>query len=311
MSIGWAGRPEVVFPARVGVWWNSESWPIGKALQVARDIEQMGYGSLFFGEAFGKEALTQGVAFLGSTERLVVGTGIASIHARDPIAAEIGGRTLAALYPQRFVLGLGVSHGPLVEGGRGGSYGKPLSTMRDYLRRMDEVPDELEEGARPLRLLAALGPRMVELAGTAADGAHTALVVPAQTATTRAALGPERKLVVMQAVAVTDVGGVTEMDGLGRARAVLNTYAAMPNYRRSWLRQGFDAADLEDGVSECLARAVIGVGDSATAAASAHAHFDAGADHVVMQVLGDVTEDPRPALEALAVALCLPRDVEH
>ncbi|GAA0910746.1 TIGR03620 family F420-dependent LLM class oxidoreductase [Pseudonocardia zijingensis] len=304
MGTGQNGRPDIAFPSRVGVWWNGEAWPIGEASEVARDIERMGYGSLFFGEAFGKESLTQAGAFLTATERLVVGTGIANIHARDPIAAEVGGRTLAALHPGRFVLGLGVSHGPLVEGGRGGSYSKPLATMRDYLRRMDDVPDELEPGGRPARLLAALGPKMIELAGAAADGAHPAYVLPEQTTATRAALGPDKWVVVMQAVAVTDVGGVTEADALRRARAVLGVYSAMPNYQMSWRRQGFDEVDVVDGGSERLARAFVGIGDPDTAGKSVRAHLDAGADHVVVQVLGDApTDDPRPALEALAAAL--------
>jgi probable F420-dependent oxidoreductase len=304
VSTGQDGRPDIAFPSRVGVWWNGEAWPIGEATEVARDIEQMGYGSLFFGEAFGKEALTQAGAFLTATDRLVVGTGIANIHARDPIASEVGGRTLAALHPGRFVLGLGVSHGPIVEGGRGGSYSKPLATMRDYIRRMDDVPDELEPGGRPVRLLAALGPKMIELAGAAADGAHPAFVLPEQTTATRAALGPDKWVVVMQAVAVTDVGGATEADGLRKARAVLDIYASMPNYQRSWRRQGFGEADVVDGGSERLARAIFGIGDAETAAASVRAHLDAGADHVVVQVLGNSpTDDPRPALEALAAAL--------
>jgi probable F420-dependent oxidoreductase len=304
MSTGQDGRPDIAFPSRVGVWWNGDAWPIGEATEVARDIEQMGYGSLFFGEAFGKEALTQAGAFLTATDLLVVGTGIANIHARDPIASEVGARTLAALHPGRFVLGLGVSHGPLVEGGRGGSYNKPLATMRDYIRRMDEVPDELEPGGKPVRLLAALGPKMIELAGTAADGAHPAFVLPEHTTATRAALGPDKWVVVMQAVAVTDVGGATEADGLRQARAVLDIYASMPNYQRSWRRQGFGEVDVVDGGSERLARAIFGIGNPETAAASIRAHLDAGADHVVVQVLGDSpTDDPRPALEALAPAL--------
>jgi probable F420-dependent oxidoreductase len=304
VDTGQDGRPDIAFPSRVGVWWNGEAWPIREATEVARDIERMGYGSLFFGEAFGKESLTQAGAFLTATDRLVVGTGIANIHARDPIASEVGGRTLAALHPGRFVLGLGVSHGPLVEGGRGGSYSKPLAMMRDYVRRMDEVPDELEPGGRPARLLAALGPKMIELAGAAADGAHPAYVLPEQTAATRAALGPDKWVVVMQAVAVTNVGGVTEPDGLRRARAVLGVYSAMPNYQRSWRRQGFDEVDVVDGGSERLARAIFGIGDPDTAAASVRAHLDAGADHVVVQVLDEApTDDPRPALEALAAAL--------
>jgi probable F420-dependent oxidoreductase len=297
-------RPAVDFPSRVGVWWSSDAWTIGAACEVARDIERMGYGSLFYGEAYGKETLTQAGAFLSATERLVVGTGIANIHARDPIAAEAGGRTLTALHPGRFVLGLGISHGPLVERGRGGTYTKPLATTRDYLQRMDAVPEQVEPGVRPVRLLAALGPKMIELSGTGADGAHPYLVLPAQTAVTREALGPDKWVVSEQAVAITGVHGASEEDALRRAHAHLEIYSGLPNYRNSWLRQGFDESDLVRGGSDRLARAVVGIGDAAAAAAILQAHLDAGADHVVVQVLGDSPfDDPRPALEALAAAM--------
>jgi probable F420-dependent oxidoreductase len=297
-------RPAIDFPSRIGVWWSSDAWTIGAACEVARDIERMGYGSLFYGEAYGKETLTQAGAFLNATERLVVGTGIANIHARDPIAAESGGRTLTALFPGRFVLGLGISHGPLVERGRGGTYTKPLATTRDYLQRMDAVPEQVEPGVRPVRLLAALGPRMIELSGSAADGAHPYLILPAQTTTTREALGPDKWIVSEQAVALTGVDGATEEDALRRAHAHLEIYSGLPNYRNSWLRQGFDESDLVRGGSDRLARAVVGIGDPKTAAESLRAHLDAGADHVVVQALGDSPfDDPRPALEALASAL--------
>jgi probable F420-dependent oxidoreductase len=304
MSTPGASRPDITFPSRVGVWWTSDAWPIARSQEVARDIERMGYGSLFYGEAYGKETLTQAGAFLAATERLVVGTGIANIHARDPIAAESGARTLTALHPGRFVLGLGISHGPLVERGRGGTYTKPLATTRDYLQRMDAVPEEVEPGARPVRLLAALGPKMIELSGTAADGAHPYLVLPAQTAVTREALGPDKWVVSEQAVAITGVNGATEEDALRRAHAHLEIYSGLPNYRNSWLRQGFDESDLVRGGSDRLARAVVGIGDAKAAAASLQAHLDAGADHVVVQVLGDSPfDDPRPALEELAGSL--------
>jgi probable F420-dependent oxidoreductase len=297
-------RPAVDFPSRIGVWWSSDAWTIGAACEVARDIERMGYGSLFYGEAYGKETLTQAGAFLNATERLVVGTGIANIHARDPIAAESGGRTLTALHPGRFVLGLGISHGPLVERGRGGTYTKPLATTRDYLQRMDAVPEQVEPGVRPVRLLAALGPKMIELSGSAADGAHPYLILPAQTAATREALGPDKWIVSEQAVALTGVNGATEEDGLRRAHAHLEIYSGLPNYRNSWLRQGFDESDLVRGGSDRLARAVVGIGDPRTAAESLRAHLDAGADHVVVQALGDSPfDDPRPALEELAGSL--------
>ncbi|MDL5155243.1 TIGR03620 family F420-dependent LLM class oxidoreductase [Actinomycetospora termitidis] len=287
------------FPSRVGVWWTSDAWRISDAADVARDLEGMGYGSLWYGEAYGKETLTQAGAFLNATDRLVVGTGIANIHARDPIAAESGARTLTALHPGRFVLGLGVSHAPLVERGRGGTYAKPLATMRDYLQRMDAVPDEVEPGARPTRVIAALGPKMIELSGSAADGAHPYLVLPEQTRATKDALGADKWVVSEQAVALGD-----EETAMRRAHAHLEIYSGLPNYRNSWLRQGFDESDLVRGGSERLKRALVGMGPAEQAAASITAHLDAGADHVLIQALGDSPfDDPRPALRELAEVL--------
>lgn len=268
----------------------------------AKEFEALGYGSLFYGEAFGKESLTQAGALLGATERLVVGTGIANIHARDAKAAEAGGRTLSALHPGRFVLGLGVSHGPLVEG-NAGTYTKPLATMRDYLRRMDELSDKIEPWApRPTRLLAALGPKMIELSGTAGDGAHPYLITPEQTATTRELLGPDKWVVSEQAVALTTDREV----GLRRAHQHLHMYSQLPNYRNSWLRQGFDESDLVVGGSDKLAEHLVAIGDAESIAAHVRRHLDAGADHVVIQVLGDgLSDDPLPALREIAPALDL------
>jgi probable F420-dependent oxidoreductase len=271
------------------------------AQEVARDIESLGYGSLFIPEIGFKDALVESMAFLAATERLVVGTGIANIHVRVPSAAEVGGRTLNALFPRRFMLGLGVSHAPLVEGNIGGSYQKPLATMRAYLQKMDSVPDAFEPGAgRPVRVLAALGPKMIELSGTDADGAHPYLVLPEQTRVTRDIVGPDKWVVSEQAVAI---GGDSD-DRLQRAHAHLTGYSGLPNYRNSWLRQGFDESDLVTGGSDRLAKALVGMGSVDDAAASVRAHLDAGADHVVLQVLGDNPKaDPRPALRELAAAL--------
>lgn len=296
-------KPRIDFPSRIGVWWASETWAITDAQDVAREIEALGFGSLFIPEIGFKDALVESQAFLSATERLVVGTGIANIHVRIPSAAETAGRTLSALYPHRFILGLGVSHAPLVEGNIGGTYAKPLATMRDYLDRMAAVPAAFEPGAdRPVRLLAALGPKMIELSGTHADGAHPYLVLPEQTRVTRDILGPDKWIVSEQAVAV---GGSAE-DQLRWAHGHLTGYSGLPNYRNSWLRQGFDESDLVPGGSDRLARAIVGLGSVDDAAASVRAHLDAGADHVVLQVLGDTPMlDPRPALRELAAALDL------
>jgi probable F420-dependent oxidoreductase len=298
-----SSRPEIDFPSRIGVWWASETWAMPDALEVAREIESLGFGSLFIPEVTGKECLTQSMAFLGATERLVIGTGIANIHVRIPSAAETGARTINSLFPRRFMLGLGVSHAPLVEHGMGGTYAKPLATMRSYLERMAAVPEAIEPGSgRPVRLLAALGPKMIELSGTHADGAHPYLVLPEQTRATRDILGPDKWIVSEQAVTV---GGTAE-EQLQWAHGHLNVYSGLPNYRNSWLRQGFDESDLVHGGSDRLARAIVGMGSVDEAAASVQAHLDAGADHVVLQVLGESPVlDPRPALRELAAALDL------
>lgn len=294
-------RAQIDFPSRIGVWWASETWSIPDAQDVAREIEDLGFGSLFLPEVAGKECLTQSAAFLAATKRLVVGTGIANIHVRIPSAAETGGRTLNALYPKRFVLGLGVSHAPLVELALGGVYAKPLATMRDYLEKMAAVAPQIEPGVpRPTRLLAALGPKMIELSGTHADGAHPYLVTPAQTRVTRDILGAGKWVVSEQVVTVS--GSAEEQ--LGYAHAHLDVYSGLPNYRNSWLRQGFDDSDLVRGGSDRLANALVGMGSVEDAAAKVTAHLDAGADHVVLQVLGESPViDPRPALRELAKVL--------
>ena len=156
-----------------------------------------------------------------------------------------------------------------------------------------------------VRLLAALGPKMIELSGTHADGAHPYLVNPGQTAVTREILGPDKWVVSEQAVVI---GGGTALDDeeqIRRAHLHLEIYSGLPNYRNSWVRQGFDESDFVRGGSERLARGVVGMGSVKQAAASVTAHLDAGADHVVVQVLGDGNPawDPRPALRELAEVL--------
>lgn len=295
-------KARIDFPSRIGVWWASDTWPMQAAQDVAREIESLGYGSLWLPEVGLKDCLVESAAFLSATERLVVGTGIANIHARVASTMEGAGRTLTALHPGRFVLGLGVSHGPLVRNMLGGTYDKPLATMRDYLDRMAALPEAVEPGSgRPTRLLAALGPKMIALSGTHADGAHPYLVNPDQTAATREILGPDKWVVSEQAVVV----GGDDAEQLRRAHLHLEIYSGLPNYRNSWIRQGFDESDFVRGGSERLARGIVGMGSVEQAAAAVTAHLESGADHVVVQVLGDGNPawDPRPALRELAGVL--------
>jgi probable F420-dependent oxidoreductase len=291
----------VEFPSRVGVWWTTDSRPISEVREVVAELEELGYGSHWYGEAYGKEAYTQACALLGATSRLVVGTGIANIHARDALAAESGGRTLTALHPGRFVLGLGVSHAPLVAR-RAGHYEKPLTTMREYLERMAEVPEQVEPGAgRPVRLLAALGPKMLELSRDSADGAFPYLGTPEHTALARQTIGPDRLLVVEQGAVLSADPDVWRR----RAHDHLNVYTGLPNYRNNWLRLGFTTDDMPRGGSDALKEALVAHGDEAAVAARVQEHLDAGADHVCVQVLTDEgpSGDPRADLRTLAPVL--------
>lgn len=286
------------------MFWGSDRWPIHRSLDVVREIESLGFGSLFFPEGSGKDSLVQAAAFLSATERLIVGTGISNVHLRHPTLAEGGARTLSALHPGRFVLGLGVSHREAVETTFGLDYGSPLATMRAYLAKMDELSPEIEpESIRAPRLLAALGPRLMEVAVSYADGVHSYLTSPHHTHETRVKIGADRLLVVEQSLALTEVG----TDALELARAHLAPYLRLQNYRQSWLRQGFSEADLCNGGSERLVRSIVAVGPIETVARTVEEHLQAGADQVVIQPLRANTRDtPLPALRQVAAALDLP-----
>jgi probable F420-dependent oxidoreductase len=226
--------------------------------------------------------LTNAALLLGATSRIVIATGIASIYARDPVTAAAAQKTLAEAYPARFLLGLGVSHVPVVEQIRGHSYGKPLASMRAYLDGMDRAPYRaVPPKVRPLRVLAALGPKMLQLAAERADGAHPYFVPPEHTARARRFLGSDRLLAVEQAV-------VLETDPIkARAIARLHTsrYLGLPNYVNNLRRLGFADDELANGGSDRLVDAIVAWGDMAAVMKRIRAHQSAGADHVCIQVL--------------------------
>jgi probable F420-dependent oxidoreductase len=219
---------------------------------------------------------------LAGTRSLVVATGIANIWARDAVASASAAKTLTAAYDERFVLGLGVSHEPLVQRLRGHQYETPYQVMRDYLLAMDRAPMMASEGSvTPSRVIAALGPKMLELSATQANGAHPYLVMPAHTAQARALVG-DQFLGVEQSVVL----GQDREEFLRRAHEHLNFYTGLPNYQNSWKRQGFSDDDFVRGGSERLCDALVVHGDEATVLARVQEHLDAGADHVCLQVLG-------------------------
>jgi len=266
---------------RVGLWTGAlESLPAPQLLEAVAEIESLGFGSLWFGEAYGRESLTTALALTGATERLVVGTGIANIYARGAMATAAGARLIEAMAPGRFVLGLGVSHLPLVE--RGVKYLPPIQAMIDYLDALDQAPYFGRDGDLPPMVLAALGPKMLALSRDRTAGAHPYLVTPEHTSQARQTLGREPLLVVEQAAVLNQ----DRPEALRRAHEHLNIYTGLPNYRNSWLRQGFTEDDFVRGGSERLADALVVQGDLAALRERIDQHLEAGADHVCVQVLG-------------------------
>ena len=250
-------------------------------------MEELGYGALWFGEAVGREALTNAGLLLAATKRMVIATGIANIYARDAFAMASGQKTLAEAYPDRFLLGLGVSHIPLVERLRGHRYEKPVATMSAYLDAMDQAPYQaVPPPTKPARVLAALGPKMLELSGQRADGAHPYNTNPKHTAEARGILGTQPYLCPEQAVVLETDAEKARAIG----RAFLGIYLGLPNYTNNFLRLGFEESDFKDGGSNKLIDAIIAWGDLNAIRNRVREHHSAGADHVCIQVL---TADPK------------------
>jgi probable F420-dependent oxidoreductase len=266
----------------LGVWFHTEASSAGEAAEFAARLEALGYGALWLPETLGRDPFAH-IAFLAEqTSTLTLATGIANIHHRHPGAMRQAQLTLAEQSGDRFLLGLGVSHAPLVEGLRNLPYDKPLTTMRTYLEAMDESPYLAPAPTEPpARVLAALGPKMLELAGTAADGAHPYWTTPEHTATAREILGPDKMLCVEQKIVLTTDAAAAR----AAARNALSMYAGLPNYANNWFRLGFTEADVADGGSDRLVDGLVAWGDEEAVRARIADHHAAGADHVCVQPL--------------------------
>lgn len=267
---------------RIGVWSFGLQANTAAAAQAAvAAYEGLGYGATWFPESIGsKEAFAHAALLLAAGPRMVVATGIANIYARDGAAMASGARTLAEAYPGRFVLGIGVSHAPSVAA-RGGTYGRPIETMRAYLDAMDAAAwSGPELPGRPPLLLAALGPRMLELAAERADGAHPYFVPVEHTRFARERLGPGPVLAV-ELTAVLDAGASRARE---TARAFATRYLAAVNYAGNLRRLGWSEEDVAGGGSDRLLDAVIAQGDAVAIVRRVREHLDAGADHVCVQV---------------------------
>lgn len=267
---------------KLGVWVSMDAMNAAEAAAFAGRIEARGYAALWIPESRGRNALVHSSWLLSNTQKLIVATGIANIYARDPTAMAAAQKGLNEQSEDRFLLGLGVSHAPSVEGLRGHHYGKPLATMRAYVEGMKKAAYQAPEPhEKPRLILAALGPRMLELSAELADGAHPYNTTPEHTRRARQILGPGKWLCPEQMV-------LFESDP-GRARAAarqtLARYMQLDNYVRCWRQQGF-GDELAGGGSDRFVDAIVAWGDERAIGERVRQHWDAGADHVCIQPLG-------------------------
>ena len=244
---------------KVGIWSGRLTRrPTLEALDLTAEWEQLGYGALWVPESpGGKDVLTVAAILLGETHRMVLATGIAIVWARDPTAMVNAGRALADAHPDRFLLGLGVSHESTALA-RGHEYRRPLSAMRAYLQAMDAASfDGHPDTATAPRVIAALGPKMIALGGELADGVHPFLSSPDHTCKARKILGPGKLLAVEQGVVLeTDPGRARDA-----ARANLERFLRWPNYRKHFHRLGYQDSDLDSGGNDRLIDAIYAWGD--------------------------------------------------
>jgi probable F420-dependent oxidoreductase len=287
---------------RVGAWtFDIERLSAAAAREYVRGLESLGIQALWIPESLGsKEIFAHAGLLLAASERLVIATGIANVWARDATAMANGHRALSEAYPGRFLLGIGVSHAPVVKM-RGASYDKPIEYMTRYLDAMDNAP---YTGAAPPeapgRVLAALGPRMLRLAAERAIGAHPYFVPVEHTAIARKELGPDALLAVEQAAVLSKDPTVAR----ATARKHMKRYLSLENYANNLKRLGWSDADLASDGSDALVDAIVVWGDAADVRARVETHLANGADHVCVQALrADLAAHPLAEWRALAPAL--------
>jgi probable F420-dependent oxidoreductase len=282
----------------IGIWSPQLRWgDPGEAAARAAELEGLGYSALWVGD-IGGDLFTPLGNLLGATTTATIATGILNLWMHTPEETASEHARLVAAHGPRFLCGIGISHRPLIDHvAEPGTYKKPLETMSTYLDGLDAAPTPL---AVEDRVIAALGPKMLELARTRTAGTHPYLVTPELTAAARSGIGPD-------GLVASEQGVVLESDP-ATARAIarrhLDTYLGLPNYVNNWRRQGFTDDDVADGGSDRLVDALIGWGDESAIAARVQQQFDAGADHVCIQVLAeDAQAFPAPQWRALAPAL--------
>ena len=287
---------------RVGAWtFDIERLSAAAAREYVRELENIGVRALWIPESLGsKEVFAHAGLLLAASERLVVATGIANMWARDATAMANANRALCEAYPGRFLLGIGVSHAPVVKM-RGASYDKPVESMSRYLDAMDKAPyTGVAPSEPPGRVIAALGPRMLRLSAERALGAHPYFVPIEHTALARKELGAGPLLAVEQAAVLATDPTVAR----ATARKHMKRYLTLDNYANNLKRLGWSEGDLANEGSDALVDAIVVWGDARAIRARVDAHHANGADHVCLQVLrADLAAHPLAEWRALASAV--------
>jgi probable F420-dependent oxidoreductase len=251
----------------------------GAAAEAAAELESLGYSAIWLPDV-GGDLFPALENVLGATTTTTVATGILNLWMHTPAETAEAYTRMTADHGRRLLVGIGVSHGPFIDMVKPGEYQKPLAKTEAYLDELDEQSPTVPADDR---VLAALGPKMLALAGAKAAGTHPYNVVPEHTAAAREALGPGKLVAPEQAVVLeTDPDKARAI-----ARSFLATYLALPNYANNWFRYGLTPDDTLDGGTDRLVDALIAWGDEDEIAARVQAHRDAGADHVCIQVLTD------------------------
>jgi probable F420-dependent oxidoreductase len=277
----------------VGVW--SQQLRYGdraEAAEAAAELEELGFRALWIPDIGGP--LFDAVGhLLASTRQAVVATGILNLWMHTPADAAASFAELTAAHGDRFLMGIGVSHAPLVDASEPGRYRRPLAAMGTFLDGLDQADRPVPEASR---VLAALGPKMLETAAKRTRGVHPYLVPPEHTRLAREAVGDGPLVLPEQTVILCSTRDEARAIGTGWLRA----YLSMPNYAANILRLGFSSEDVES-VSDRLFDALIAWGDEEAIKRRVDEHHAAGADHVCVQVLtADQNTFPREEWRRLA-----------
>jgi len=285
---------------KLGIWVALDNYDFQACFAFAQKAEKLGYGAIWLPDALGRDSIATLSALAKETTEIRLATGIANIYGRDPTAMVAARHTLDELSGGRLILGLGVSHSLMVSDLRKLEYGRPLSTMRAYLDAMSQAiyigPQPAKQG---LLVLAALGEKMLALAGERTDGAHSYLVTPEHTARARSIMGPDAFLAPEQKILL--IADASEARRV--ARQFIDPYLSLPNYRNNLVSLGFSEEDFVAGISNRLVDAIVAWGSADTIQKRIEEHWNNGADHVAVQMIrpdGQGGFDPK-ALDIFAL----------